>query len=283
MSERYCPSCGAPLGDPRRFCPECGAALTDRPRGQRGLLWLILGGGGCLGALMLLACAGLLLFTMRGGLAAALDAPTPTALVTATPAAEATPVATEPAPTPAGDAVLLFDDFSNPRRSTLREEEDEISRSAFDAGAFLIEVKEAETLAWALADGAYGDVIVEADSAVEPGSEIVAAGLVFHYQNSRNFYLFSVSSDGYYALEILADDEWQTLIDWTPSDAIDAARNSLRVEMKGDRIAMLVNGELLEVTEDATLSGGDAGLAVSSFEASQVTIRFDNLLITRNP
>ncbi|MEI7770344.1 MAG: zinc ribbon domain-containing protein, partial [Chloroflexales bacterium] len=179
--------------------------------------------------------------------------------------------------------VLIYDDFSSPRRSTLTGEEDETSRSAFEDGAYVIEVKESDTLAWALTNGDYRDMAVETDSVVASGSAAVAAGLIFHYQDSRNFYLFSVSSDGYYALEVLKDDTWQTLIDWTQSDAIKPAHNTLRVETKGSRITLKANGELLEVTQDDTLAGGDAGLAVSSFETGKVTIRFDNLLITRNP
>jgi hypothetical protein len=298
MSARYCPTCGAPIGDPKRFCPECGAALPDQPdttvatarlgkpdpegaparRGERGLLWITLGGIGCLGALMLIACAGLLLFSFRGGLLAAPRSPT------SSPAITAAPSATALAPSPVSDSgVLLFDDFSDAPRSTLTEEEDDTSRSSFDAGMFVIEVKKAETLTWALADGLYDDVVIQADSTIAAGSKAVAAGLIFHYQDNRNFYLFSVSSDGYYALEVLQNNEWQTLIDWTPSESISATHNTLRVEIKGGKIAMLVNGDLLEATQDTTLSGGGAGLAVSSFDAGQVTTRFDNLLITRNP
>ncbi|MBX0330457.1 zinc ribbon domain-containing protein, partial [Oscillochloris sp. ZM17-4] len=189
-----------------------------------------------------------------------------------------------PAPTPAGTGgVLLYEDFADPRESALTAEDDAISRSAFEDGAYLIEVKETDTLAWSLTDRTYGDIAIEADSTAGPGAAVAAAGLIFHYQDAQNFYLFSVSGDGYYALELLEDDVWQTLIDWTESDSINVARNTLRVETKGDRITLKVNGYLLEATQDSALSGGDAGLAVSSFDASQVTIRFDNLLITRSP
>ncbi|MBX0330458.1 zinc-ribbon domain-containing protein, partial [Oscillochloris sp. ZM17-4] len=73
MPGAFCPHCGARLAELRRFCPECGAALAapaPAPTNRR-LIWAILGGGGCLGALMLLACAGLLLLTLGGGMAGA--------------------------------------------------------------------------------------------------------------------------------------------------------------------------------------------------------------------
>jgi hypothetical protein len=246
-------------------------------KGDRRLLWAILGGIGCIGVVMIMACAGLLLLTLSSGIASAPDLPTPLPVITVVPPT-ATPM---PAPETASD-VLIYEDFSNPRRSSFTGEEDDTSRSAFEHGAYVIEVKEANTLTWALTGGDYTDVAIEADSAVAPGSAAVAAGLIFHYQDGKNFYLFSVSSDGYYALEVLKDDTWQTLIDWTQSDVINPAHNTLRVETKGSRITLKVNSELLETTQDDTLAGGDAGLAVSSFETSKVTIRFDNLLIARN-
>jgi hypothetical protein len=281
MPAQICPSCGAPITEVKRFCTGCGSQLVsspEPPKADSRLLWVILGVVGCLGVLMLMACAGLLLFTLRGGIASAPDLPTPLPVITVVP-----PTATSVPAAETASGVLIYDDFSSPRRSVLTGDEDTTSRSAFEDGAYVIEVKEADKLAWALTRGTYGDIAVEADSVVASGSAVVAAGLIFHYHDSQNFYLFSVSSDGYYALEVLKDDKWQTLIDWTQSDAINPAHNMLRVEIKGGRITLKANGELLEATQDDALSGGDAGLAVSSFEASKVMIRFDNLLITRNP
>ncbi|NNJ12251.1 zinc-ribbon domain-containing protein [Chloroflexales bacterium ZM16-3] len=299
MYSQFCPNCGASLGEARRFCPECGASLAESaapaaatirmdapppppaapaPRNSH-LLWIILGGLGCLGAIMLLACVGLLLITLGSSIASAPDLPTAAPVATIAP-----PPTIPPAPTATGaSGVIVYEDFSDPRESALTAEEDDISRSAFEDGAYIIEVKDSDTLAWSITDRSYGDIAIEAESTVAAGTEAVAAGLIFHYQDNQNFYLFSVSSDGYYALELLKGDEWITLIDWTESDAINARHNTLRVETKGDRITLKVNGERLEATQDDSLSDGDAGLAVSSFDASQVTIRFDNLLITRSP
>jgi hypothetical protein len=280
MSAPSCPSCGASIGEPRRFCPECGAALAPAtpPRDDSRLLWLILGSIGCLGGLMLVACAGLMLLTLRSGISSARAKPTaePTATVTA-------PTSPTAQPPSGASGVIVYEDFADPRASALTAEEDKTSRSAFEDGAYVIEVKNSDTLAWAVTDRSYSDIAIEAQASAAASAKVVAAGLIFHYQDNQNFYLFSVSSDGYYALELMRGAEWETLIDWTESDAISATRNTLRVETKGDRITLKVNGELLETTQDNTLVRGDAGLAVSSFATSQVMIRFDNLLITRSP
>ena len=248
------------------------------PKSDRRLLWGILSILGCLGVLILIACIGLLLFILRSNLVPTPELPTPLALITVVPATNI------PVPTPAtASDVLISDDFSHPQQSVLTKEEDTFSRSTFEDGAYVIEVKDADTLAWAITNDTYADVTVEAESSVAAGSAAVASGLIFHYQDSQNFYLFSVSSDGYYALEVLKNDTWQTLIDWTQSDIINTTHNTLRVEMKGNRITLKTNGHLLETTQNDALTGGDVGLAVSSFDIGKVTVRFDNLLVMRNP
>lgn len=277
---QFCPSCGARLDQPQRFCTRCGALLSTAGPAWRGgrLPSLIFGLIGGLVGVLLLVCITLLLLTLRdssaGPLAVATIIPTSTSVLSPTP------------PEPQANAasgVLVYDDFSTPDSSALTAQEDENSRTAFADGIYLFEVKAADTLSWAITDHTYDDLVIEADTEVSAESKVVAAGLLFHYHDSRNFYLFSIASDGYYALEMLHNDIWQTLIDWTESDAINATHNTLRVETKGDRITLKANGRLLEVTEDDSLSGGDAGLAVSSFESAQVTVCFDNLLITRSP
>jgi hypothetical protein len=145
-----------------------------------------------------------------------------------------------------------------------------------------VEVKEPQTLVWARFDGSYSDTRFAVDAEVPPGADVSAAGLVFHYQDADNFYLFSVSNDGYYALEVLEGNEWATLIDWTQSDAVDAVRNRIEVATQGDGIALYVNDELLEETSDGTFTDGEIGLAVSSLEESTAEVHFDNMLITEN-
>lgn len=304
MPAQFCPNCGAPIREAPRFCPECGAALavdaaatpTARleplaqpasPARDRRLLWAILAGIAGVGLLMLLACGGLLLLTLRGSLAT-LAPPPAVADEPATAGGGIVSLPTAPpdssAPTPASTGgLLLYEDFSDPRESALTAEGDQISRSDFADGGYTIAITDTEMIAWSLTNRTYSDMTIEADATFTPGSDaLVAAGLIFNYQDDQNFYLFSVSNDGYYALELLSGDEWQTLIDWTESDLIGPAHNALRVEVKGGRITLRVNGDLLEATDDSSLRAGDAGLAVSSFDTGHVQVHFDNLLITRS-
>lgn len=257
--------------------PATGFAAPEAaaPKSRR-TLWWILGGVGCLSVLLLGACLSIGALTLLGQQAANVEE------------AAATPVPSGgggvvPEDSPlTGGSVLLEDDFSSEAASNLDVAEDDTSRSAYEDGVYVLEVKVPATVVWSLVGGPYEDVSLEVLAEVPAGSDVTAAGVVFHYQDNDNFYLFSVSNDGYYTLELLQNGSWTTLIDPTQSDLIDGTSNLLRVETRADQIALYVNGSLLEETVDGTFSAGELGLAVSTFENSTGRIHFDNLLVTRS-
>jgi hypothetical protein len=246
-------------------------------RGRGPTFWWLIGGAGCLSLVLVGACIfGLITFLGN-------SIPDPDG----GPAAFATASSGGGGIVPddsvlAGGTVLLEDDFDSAAASGLGEDEDETSRYAYEGGAYVVEVKEPQTLVWARFDGSYSDARFAVDAEVPPGADVAAAGLLFHYQDADNFYLFSVSNDGYYALELLEGNEWVTLIDWTQSDAVDAVRNRIEVATQGDQIALYVNGELLEETSDGAFTDGEVGIAVSSLEDSTAEIHFDNMVISEN-
>lgn len=263
------PTAAPPAG---AFPPEQGAPAAPR---NRRTLWWILGGAGCLVVLLAGACLSIGLLTLLGQ-----RVENGELSATPLPATGGGGIVPDDSPL-TGGTVLIEDDFSDPATSDLDVSEDETSRSAYEDGSYLLEVKEPETLVWSIVGGPYEDVSIEVEAAPGPGAAIVSAGLVFHYQDSENFYLYSVSTDGYYALELLQDGEWITLVDPTLSDEVTSEGNLLRVVTSGDQIALYVNDVLLEETSDGTFTSGDAGVAVSTFEESPGTVQFDNLVVAR--
>jgi hypothetical protein len=247
------------------------------PPAQRRTLWIILGGVGCLSLVLLGICAvGLL--TLLGQ---RVEPITTVGTSGPTPDSGAGGIVPDDSPL-TGGSVLLEDDFEDEDASGLGVDEDSSSRYAYEDGQYVIEVKEPEMIVWARVNGSYDDARISVETEVPPGADVSAPGLIFHYQDANNFYLFSVSNDGYYALELRQGEEWITLIDWTESPAIDAVRNTLRVETAGDDMTLYVNNELLEATSDGTFTDGEVALAVSSLQESTAEIRFDNLLIETN-
>ena len=120
------------------------------------------------------------------------------------------------------------------------------------------------------------------ESWITPADPIAAVGLIFHYQDENNFYLYSITNDGFYALELLMNNQWITLIDWTPSELIDPSNNLLSIATSGDRIHLYVNGSLLKTTRDDSFTVGSVGIGITSLDAVPATVNFDNLLIIRN-
>ncbi|MCG8347776.1 MAG: zinc-ribbon domain-containing protein [Chloroflexales bacterium] len=268
-----------PLGMPAGLSPATlSAPPAQSPKSNR-LLWVfIIGGIGCLSVLLLVACLGLAFLFMT-------VAPTTTTQIPPVISFE-TPRSSERLPdrgvATAEGKVLLEETFTNPASSRLGENEDADVRSTFVDGTYEIQVKTPELITWNTVEGVYDNVAIQVETTLIEGSETALGGLIFRYQDSQNFYLFSVANDGFYRLEILKNDEWLTLIDWTPTDAIVPAGNSntIRVETRGSRITLVVNDVWLEETVDSTFTDGAAALAVGTFEDGGATIQFDNLMIT---
>ncbi len=209
----------------------------------------------------------------------------PAPQVTATQAPMPTPMPTL-APTPTSLLLLLEDDFSNPKSGWDRGV-DSSAEWGYQDDQYRILVQEADITVWANTHERYDlanlVMVVEAQRVAGPLDN--EYGVIIRYQDRANFYLFGVSSDGMYSVQMLRDDNWEDLVKWTPSPAIeqDEGTNVLRVEATGPEMRFLANNELLCVVEDSTFPSGGIGLAAGSFVEAGVEVRFDNLLVRQMP
>jgi len=256
---------------------------TPRPPRRSRTLWLLLGGAGCLVVVLLVACVGLVVSLV---FIAESDTSTRSpGVVTAVPDM----IAATPRSEAVTQEILLQDRLASAADSRMIVTEDESVRYAFEEGRYLITVKPADQISWSLAEGTYTDnLAIQVITTVESDPEQAASGIMFHYQDEANFYLYTVSGNGFYSLELLENNQWITLIDWTPSEAIAvgsasgmAPTNMLRVEVAGNRIALFVNNIRLEETIDSTFTGGEVGLVTSTFDLGDGRVAFRDLLITQ--
>lgn len=139
---------------------------------------------------------------------------------------------------------------------------------------------------WTNPGRGFDDVIISVETEHVSGPQDNAYGVICRYQSSENFYVFLISSDGYYAIgkyqsgsdqvEYLSGDG-----QYVASEAINQgqARNSLRASCVGDELTLTVNGELLESVNDPTFVSGDIGLSASAFESGTVVVNYDNLRV----
>ena len=155
----------------------------------------------------------------------------------------------------------------------------DVSVSAIEDGMLTIIVTEAETLAWSLYDGVFGDFYVEVDTAHLDGTLDNEFGVMFRIQDGGDFYLFTISSDGYYRLRKYADGDQEAIIQWTESEFIESgfdSENRIGLLAAGDWIVLLVNDVELERISDDSFTSGQIALAVGSLAEPGPMIGFDN-------
>jgi len=186
------------------------------------------------------------------------------------------------APVPASD-VLMEDDFSSPRNGWLSEVTEKADRG-YEDGEFRITVYQPDYSAWSSPDPPrdFADFALEVDARRVSGPLSNEFGVLVRYQPATDeFYLFKISSDGFYAVEKYQAGEWQQLVKWTESEAIlqGEAVNRLRVTGQGAKMRFFVNGEPLTQVEDASFRAGSVGLLASTGEKGGVAVAFDNLRV----
>jgi len=124
------------------------------------------------------------------------------------------------------------------------------------------------------------DYLVEVDVEQVAGPDDAELGLIFRFVDEENFYFFAVSNLGTYSLWKLVDNEWEALLDWTETDALQTdaeAINRLSVLTEGSQITLLANDVALAQVEDDTFATGSVGLMVGTFDEIGVDVAFDNL------
>ncbi|MGC9361158.1 MAG: hypothetical protein ACP5G7_12450, partial [Anaerolineae bacterium] len=187
----------------------------------------------------------------------------------------------EPDGPPARGALLYSEDFQD-ASSGWDVYSEEGASVAYEGGQYVVRVDQ-ET--WYAGGNAYQwfdqDIAIVVEATKIDGPDNNSFGIVFGSQGLEDFYWFEVASDGYYHVVKMAGGELSEMVPWTETDLVrpGEAMNRLVVEVRGDRIAFLVNGKLLDVVEAPGFAGGDVGLSAGSFEEGGVAIAFDNLRV----
>ncbi len=96
-------------------------------------------------------------------------------------------------------------------------------------------------------------------------------------QQQDSYFVFYITSNGYYSVGALIKDEWNVLVDWTPSTNIrqDAGMNMLTVEKHGNVLHFLINDRLEKTLSFTSGFGNYFGLRVDGAQ----TVSFDQLIV----
>ena len=125
------------------------------------------------------------------------------------------------------------------------------------------------------------DFYLSVDAQQISGTETAEYGVIFRKTTDDDYYLFEISNTGEYALFLLSQGNWSTLMDWSESAAILPGEvNQIVVVGLGNSFLFFVNDEFVTETEDNTLSSGLTGVAIGlSNEGDQVEVEFDNFVL----
>ncbi|MBA3874283.1 MAG: hypothetical protein H0X30_34570 [Anaerolineae bacterium] len=207
--------------------------------------------------------------------------------------------------------IATFDDF----KSDWALAEGRLKVQILDTGVLRIEVGDVDKLPFSQAAPYFADFDVRAQTSAVDGPESNGYGLIFRLQNKDNsspadddFYLFEISSDGYYRVLRSFNGVQKELSTWIPSPVINqhiGATNFIRVNAKGDQFQFFINnqqvqlcipddpngtstfpatgqcvgGKMLDTLVDASIPNGQLGVVAQSLDESGVIVDFDNVVV----
>lgn len=132
---------------------------------------------------------------------------------------------------------------------------------------------------WARPDGpVVSDFSLSVDGQQLSGAADGQFGLLLREVDSDNYYLFRISNDGYYAFHRSTPEGWETIVEWTSTEAIRPNQvNHLSAIAQGARFIFFVNEQLIGEADDDHLSEGQCGVVIGLFNPEdEATFEFDN-------
>jgi hypothetical protein len=111
-------------------------------------------------------------------------------------------------------------------------------------------------------------------------------GVIFRIQDNQNYYSFRITDSQFFAVSVIKDDQWLTLVDWTRTGAIKPnGVNQLEVLAREAHFIFLINGQIMNEVDDGHFSRGLVGLAIEgyapgekmTFDFMDVTLRERNI------
>lgn len=181
------------------------------------------------------------------------------------------------------DANILWqDDFSNTDSGWDVYSGDRGSNGYLN-GQYQILVEHTNFDVWARANRDFGNVTIEVEATKSNGSDDNNYGLICKYEAINRFYMFLISSDGYYVIQKMTEEGYQRLSsDWfEASEAINKGNttNKIKADCLEGKLALHVNGTLVSEVLDSDFSRGDVGLLGGTYNQGGVEILFDNFIV----
>lgn len=192
-----------------------------------------------------------------------------------------------PAACSSGDA-LFADDFSgNPNCGWITYERSGAS-AAVTGDGLVLTTNQPGQIWWTNPGRSFADTIITVTAEAQSGPDDNAFGIICRYQDTQNYYVFLISSDGYYAIGRYDSSSNQVTYlsgggAYSASEVINQgnSRNDIRASCVGNQLSLAVNGIEIDSVTDSAFTTGDIGLAASTFQPGTLRVRFDDLRVVR--
>jgi Tol biopolymer transport system component len=176
------------------------------------------------------------------------------------------------------------DDFSTDSRAW-NGFKTEQAKAYYDQGSYVLNAIDRKTiLTQYLGNCSFGDVQITVDATNQRSSGYTEYGLMFNRKDAQNYYAFTVSTTGFYALQKVAGGVHEILSDgWkaTPLLYTGMRVNHLGLRVEGIHVIPSINGQALFDYTVNVASYGDLGLYVGSADDTDMEVRFDNFAALR--
>ena len=204
---------------------------------------------------------------------------TPVAAATAAPSYTPLPLATS-APSQEEELALVdtFESADDYPSNQLAVGAKETVERFFADGEYHMVILDDDRVAWSRYDDEFRNFSAAVDARFVGGPERWYYGLIFRAVDSDNYYMFQVSNAETYRFQKQVDDEWDTVLNWTSTSAMNSghATNRIQVLAMGSDIGLWINDALVNLVVDDSFEAGSVGMVAGSFDEPDVHVAFDN-------
>lgn len=180
--------------------------------------------------------------------------------------------------------VLFEDDFTD-HASGWEVVNNAYELKGYSSGGYMISVNQSESRAISTTNLNYSNALINVETQKITGARDTQFGLVCRFQDKFNFYAFVISADGYAGImrvvegvkELIGSNQFFRVEGILMDDGI----NQISASCVGDSFQLDVNGENIVSAQDSTISNGDAGLFVETFETAEAAVVFNDFVIIK--
>jgi len=204
------------------------------------------------------------------------NTPPPTVMLPPTESPTMTVLPTETSPAESNYTLAFHDDFSSGRYWPVETEAK--MKLYYSANGYVMENPIKGVVAFSVRGDQYADVRVEVVGSRISGPHDGYYGVICHFSDASHYYLFAVSSDGWYGIAKRQPGDLVFIQEGNDTTAIYTgnAPNIIRGDCAGGALTLWVNGHKLLRVEDSSYSAGAVGMALVTRSDENYVVIFDD-------